>query len=147
MSPCPIRLRPILLAAMLALGGCRLIDQRTFERTPETPNAAALAHPVLPPLPAARLRPADPSADWRTVLDDAVLRATAHNPDARFELLTPVPTSASRDEQDRFAREGAQDAQTVAAALQEDRVDPSRITIGYVGDPGHPVREVRLYIR
>ncbi len=144
-----MRLRPFLPLAglLLALGGCRMIDQRTFARAPVGPDAAAQNRPVLPKLPVARLRPDDPQSDWRATLDAAVQSAIAHNPDARFELLTPIPTAAARDVQDRFASAGAAAAGVVAAALRQDGVDPAHITIGYQGDAGKPAPEVRLFVR
>ena len=136
----------LLAVAPLALGGCRLIDQRTFERAPVAPTPAALGQTALPPLPLARLQPAsDPT--WRTQLDGILLGVMAHDPQAHFDLLTPFPSTATRAVQDRFERDGTADAQTVATALQEDRVDISHITIGLQGDAGKPAREVRLYVR
>lgn len=137
---------PVLLAGLLALGGCKLIDQRTFERTPPAPSAAAVNAPPLPPLPTLTIQPDRLGSDWRARLDSAVRMAMAHNPHSHFDVLTPIPTSASRKIQDGFERAGAIDAQTVATALQEDRVDASQITIGYQGDAGKPTREVRLYV-
>ena len=107
---------PWLLAALLALGGCKMIDQRTFERTPTAPSPAALARPVLPPLPIARLQPASPDSAWRAQLDTAVRQALAHNPDTHFDVMTPIPTAASRTIQDGYERTGTLDAQAVAAA-------------------------------
>ncbi len=137
-----VRPRLMLLTTLLAAGGCRMIDQRTFEPPPQLPSQAALALPVLPAAPAARLRPADPGSGWRAALD----AAAAHNPAAHFDLMTPIPTAESRAVQDRFARDGVADAETVAAALRADGVAAARITLGYVGDPGKPAREVRLYL-
>ncbi len=135
-----------LLAALLGLGGCKLIDQRTFERTPQAPSPAALNTPALPPLPLARLQPANPDSDWRARVDGIVQQVLARNPDAQFDLLTPIPTSASRKIQDGYQRAGTEDAQAVATAMQEDRVDAAHITIGFQGDPGTPTREVRVFV-
>ena len=142
-----MRLRAARIAACLVpvLGGCRMIDQRTFERTPQAPAAATLNRPVLPPLPLLVLRMTDPQADWRTPLDDAVSAAVFRKPDVRFEVLTPVPVNAKKAVQDGFLRNGAADAQMVAYALQSDRISADHITLGVQGDPGTPTREVRLY--
>ena len=136
---------PKLLAALLALGGCKMLDQRTFERAPTGPSPAALNGPVLPPLPIARLQPANPDSAWRAQLDTAVRQALAYNPDTHFDVMTPIPSSASRTIQDGYERSGTLDAQAVAAALQQDGVDAAHITIGFQGDAGKPAREVRLY--
>ncbi len=141
-----VRLLAGLLAPMLGLGGCRMLDQRTFAPAAFPPDAAALARPVLPAAPALRLHPADPTSDWRAALDAEVREVLARNPRAAFTLLTPIPLADKRPVQDRFARDGAQDARTVAAALRQDGVAAGRITLGYQGDAGKPEREVRLFV-
>jgi len=135
------------LAVLALLGGCKLIDQRTFERAPTGPAAAQLARPDLPPLPLLTINPSKPDADWRTALADAVLAAGARKPDVSFEVVTPIPTSAKQPVQDDYARNGQADAQVVATALQSDGVLPERISLRFQGDPGAPAREVRLYVR
>ena len=136
-----------LLAVLLALGGCRLFDQRTFAPASFPPDAAALARPVLPAEPALRLHPSDPTSGWRAALDAEVRETLARDPHAAFELLTPIPLAEKQPVQDRFARDGATDARTVAAALRQDGVAAGRITLGYQGDAGKPVREVRLFVQ
>ncbi len=73
--------------------------------------------------------------------------AQAHNAEAVFEVLTPIPTSANAEQQAAYARQGAEDAREVARAVAADAVDPDRVHMGYRGDPGTPVREVRIYVR
>lgn len=136
-----------LLLPLLGAGGCKLIDQRTFAPPPETPGEAALSRSLLPGEPAARLQPADPALDWRATLDAVVRRTLARDPGAQFEVMAPIPTAQGRAAQDRFARDGLTDAETVAAALRADGIAPAQIRLGYVGDPGKPAREVRLYVR
>jgi hypothetical protein len=135
---------PILL--VLALGGCKLIDQRTFQRTPPKPDAATMARAWVPAPPLATIRLANPSADWRAGLDAAVRAAQARKPDVRFRVMTPIPTSATRTIQAQYLKVGEADAQMIARALVEDGVPPGRIMLGFVGDPGTPTREVRLYV-
>lgn len=135
------------LAALLVLGGCKLVDQRTFERTPTGPAAATLAQPDLPKLPLLTISFAIADEDWGPSVHDAVLAAESHNPNVAFAVVTPVPTSASRDVQDTFIKQGQEDATLVANELQVDGVTPDRITISLRGDPGSPPREVRIYAR
>jgi hypothetical protein len=141
------RQTPVWLAAagVLVLGGCKVIDQRTFERTSQGPQPAVLNRPALPPLPLLTMRMTDSTVDWRPAIDDAVRAAIARKPDAHFDVLTPVPTNATKAVQDKFLRDGAVDAQMVAYQLQSDRISADHITIGVQGDPGSPAREVRLY--
>jgi hypothetical protein len=56
--------RPLMLALLLALGGCTLIDQRSFERTPQAPAADAATTAALPALALLTIRFGD-NQDWR----------------------------------------------------------------------------------
>jgi hypothetical protein len=132
---------------VVLLGGCRLVDQRTFESAPTAPEAAAMTHTNLPPLPLIVVTPAIPDSDWRGPLAQAVEAARARKPDVTFEVVTPIPTSANRSVQDDFMRHGQDDQQVVDRELQADGVPPERITPRFQGDPGAPPREVRLYAR
>ncbi len=137
--------RAAALLALLLLGGCKLIDQRTFETTPTAPAAAQLNRPGLPPLPLLTMNPANPNTDWQTPLGEAVLAAEARKPDVRFNVVTPIPTSATQAVQNTYAKNGQADAQAVAWQLQADGIAPDHISIRFQGDPGAPPREVRLY--
>jgi hypothetical protein len=133
------------LAALLALSGCRLVDQRTFERAPAAPTAAALARPGLPKLPVLTIAFVVADADWRPSVHEAVRAALAHKPDAMFAVVTPIPTAAGRDAQDAFTKQGREDATAVAREVQASGATPDHVTIGLQGDAGSPRREVRIY--
>ncbi len=146
----PTALRALPLALLLA--GClppdfRIVDQRTFRSAPATPAPEAVTQAALPPLPLVVIRFDQPDLDYRPALAEAVTLAQAHNPQAVFEVLTPVPTSANTEVQRQYLTQGAADARDVARALAADAVDPDRVQIGYRADPGAPVREVRIYVR
>ena len=130
---------------MLAPASCKLADQRTFERRTTAPALAVLARPDLPKLPVLTVGFAIADADWRPAVHEAVRAAQAHKPDVAFEVATPVPVSASRDQQDTFTKQGQADATVVAREIAASGVPPERITIGLRGDPGSPRREVRIY--
>jgi hypothetical protein len=139
------------LAAPLLLAGClppdfKLIDQRTFW-PPRNPTSADIARANLPPQPLVIIRLDQVDYDYRPALADAVQAAETRKPNVEFDVLTPIPTSAGQDVQERFARQGATDAQDVANALGYDGVAPDRVHIGYRGDPGSPPREVLVYVR
>ncbi len=85
--------------------------------------------------------------DYAPALADAVEAARARKSDVEFDVVTPIPTAAPQEEQDRFARQGAEDAQAVVNALGLDGVTPDRVHLGYQGDPGSPPREVLVYVR
>lgn len=86
-------------------------------------------------------------ADWRPAVADAVQAAEAHKPDVTFEVVAPVPVNAARDVQDRFVRQGNQDAALVARELQANGIQPERIAIALRGDPGNPPRQVQIFAR
>jgi hypothetical protein len=75
----------------------------------------------------------------------AVQSAEAHKPGVVFAVVTAVPTSASRDVQDAFIKQGQDDAALVVNELQASGVPPERIVLRLRGDPGSPAREVRIY--
>jgi len=143
---------PILaVASSFLLAGClppdfKLIDQRTFA-PPHTPGEAELARAHLPEQPLVIIRFDQLDNDYFPALADAVQAAQTHKPDVEFDVVTPIPTAAPQAEQDRFARQGAEDAQTVANALGNDGITPDRVHIGYRGDAGSPPREVLVYVR
>jgi hypothetical protein len=136
-----------LLGMAASLPGCTLIDQRTFEPKASAPSAADLARAKLPPLPFVTIRMDNPDADIRPALAEAVEAAQARKADVEFDVLAPLPTNATPAVQDIFARNGAQDTQTVATALGYAGISLDRVHVGFRGDPGAPPREVRIYLR
>lgn len=138
-------MRPLpLIAALLTLAACRLVDQRTFEPKASGPSAAQLK-PSPPRASALTITFLDPNEDWVPSLRDAVHSAQAHQPDVHFRIVTPVPTSASREVQDRFIKQGAADATMIAREMEAAGVSPDHITVGLRGDPGSPPREASIY--
>ena len=140
------------LAALLSAPGCRLVDQRTFAGTALAPAASQLAAKdyaaqALTPLPLTSVRFDRLDQDWQPTVLEAVRGVLAHQPDAQFDLVTPVPTNATLDLQDRALTSGAADSQQVADVLLADGVAPDHVHLGSRGDPGQPVREVRVYVR
>ena len=136
---------------LLVTAGCKLIDQRTFAGNGQAPGRAQLAGGdyaagALPPLPLLIVRFDRLDSDWEPMLLDTVHGVLAHRPNARIDLVTPIPTSASLDLQDRAIRSGAQDAEEVAGVLLADGIPGDQIHLASRGDPGQPVREVRLYV-
>jgi hypothetical protein len=136
-----------LLAVLVACAGCRLIDQRRFEPAAAAPEAAQLQRPVLPALPLVTIPFDQPDLDWRTPLLAAVLAAQSRKPDVVFDVVAPIPVAASDAAQDKAAAQGAEDARTVADAMQYDGVPADHVHLGYRGDPGQPPREVLVYAR
>ena len=136
-----------LVAAVLALSACRLVDQRTFERAPTGPSAAALAQPERPKKPILTITFSNPDDDWRPSVHAAVRAAMAHQPDVHFQVMTPVPTSASRDIQDGYVKVGRTDGPMVALEVQAAGAAPDHVTVGLLGDAGSPTREVLIFVQ
>ena len=151
--------RPVFAQAGLALllSGCtlsglrfsdlKLIDQRTFQGPTRAPTASDIAQAKLPAQPLLVIRFDQPDADFRPAVSDAVQAALARKPDPSFDVLTPMPSAADQETQDRFISQGAVDAQQVANALAAAGIPPDQVHIGLRGDPGAPAREVRVYVR
>lgn len=138
---------PAALLAAFALGGCRLVDQRTFQSDAAGPRGAQLARASLPPLPLAVIGFTVPDLDWRPAVRAAVQAAESRKPGVAFDVVAPIPTGVGQDAQDAAVAVAQADAQLVARELQSDGVPPERITLRLQGDPGAPGREVRLYAR
>ncbi len=135
----------LLAATLLALAGCKLIDQRTFQRKAIAPAASQLSRPDLPALPLLIVSFAIADADWRTPLHAAVRGAEAHKPDVVFPVVTAGPTASKREAQDTYITQAQEDAALVVNELQASGVPPERIVLRMRGDPGNPPREVRIY--
>jgi hypothetical protein len=138
--------------ALVAASGCRLVDQRRFEQTGLYPGAAQLARAdyaqrALPPPPLATIRFGTQSDDWQAGLIAAARDARERKADVAFDVVAPIPTSASLAAQDAAEKAGAQDAATVATVLEGDGVSADQIHLGARGDPGQPPREIEVYVR
>jgi hypothetical protein len=137
----------VTVAAILALAACRLVDQRTFERAPAGPSAATLTQAVRPAKPILTITFTNPDADWRPSVHEAVRAEMAHQPDAHFQVMTPVPTSASRDIQDGYVKVGRTDGPMVALEVEAAGAAPDHVTVGLLGDAGTPTREVLIFAK
>jgi hypothetical protein len=142
----PTRSGLVLLTA-LALAGCTLIDQRTFERSGKSPEAADLARANLPKLPLLTIRFDNADVDFQGSVNEAVEAAQAVKPDCDFDVVFPIPTSATEQVQDKFTQLGAEDTAKVVTALGYAGVSMDHVHVGYRGDAGAPPVEVSLYVR
>lgn len=135
------------MSLIAVTSGCRLVDQRTFQPAGQAPEAAQLTRPDLPALPLLAIRfPADESA-WRPLIVEAVRSAQARKPGVVFQIVTPVPISASAETQSGYEKAGTAYATLVANAMLSEGVAPERVHIGLRSDPGSPPLEVRVYVQ
>lgn len=114
------------------LGGCALIDQRTFGAPPPPPKRvlpgtvapAAAALPIDPRTPLVRITYATPDPVYRPMLDYAVRAALARRPNVVFDVMAlsppakpPAKPPAAKDGKANMAQ--AKNAQPVAAPKVE----------------------------
>jgi hypothetical protein len=141
-----------LLLAVILLGGCRLIDQRTFQRAGAAPTPAELQRSATlaaarAARPLIRIAPGQLDHDWRPDLLTAVRDALLRDPNAAFDIITPIPTARGPDAQRAAVLQGSADARAVADVIQADGVDAQRLHIGARGDAGTPGRVVMVFLR
>ena len=128
-----------------ALAGCTLVDQRTFRSPEAQAGADEVARARLPALPLIVVRfdaPIDQSA-----IAQAVELAQARRPEAVFDVIAPIPATASRAAQEAAMAQGRTDAERVASALAEAGAPRGRIEIGARAEAVAGVREIRVYVR
>lgn len=138
--------RPMMLALLLTLGGCTLIDQRTFERTPQAPAADAAAQAARPARALLTIRFGD-EEDWHPALQQAVEAAQSRKPDVAFEVAATVAIGATPTKQSQMLRQGTADATEIANGLLALGVDPEKVHVAVRGDAGNPPREVKVYVK
>lgn len=133
---------PVLL---LALSGCKLIDQTTFAPAPEaTPVATAapvsVAARVDPRTPLLVIDYTMPNPDYEGVLGYAVRAAQARDRNVQFDVVAVAPSTEQMV--------GAQvQAAGIMRSLIADRVPSERIHLGLLADPGLAANQVRVYVR
>ncbi len=146
--------RTVAAAALLALGGCALIDQTTFAPAPRPAAPAPHAAPAIAAAPRIDRRTplltigADtPASAYRSLLGFAVQAATRRDHAVRFDVTAIAPAGlAPAREQDATAAATAEAAQ-VMRALTAAGVKPGRILLRAVLDSAVRRHEVRVYVR
>jgi hypothetical protein len=148
--PSPTRLTA-LLACLLALSACKLIDQRTFAPTPEasTPKAPASAAAVRTETrtPLMTVAAGTRLATYETLLRSAVHAAEARDPEVRFDVVSVVPASGTVTEQIKVAQAARDSAAELAHALIAAGASASHVHQGARADPAAHDAEVRVYVR
>ncbi len=136
----------VVLASLLALAGCKLIDQRTFTPAPEAATTTPVRSietrtPLLTVVPGTRL------ASYETLLRAAVRDAESRDPSVAFDIVSVVPGTGSFAEQVKAAEADRASAADVAHALMRAGVPSGRINLGARPDPGVHSPDVRVYLR
>ncbi len=129
------------------LGGCTLVDQRTFERAGKTPGDADLARATLPPLPLLTIPFSSPDVDFQSAVQQAADAVLALKPDAEYDVVAPIPINAPQAVQDEAERNGQADTARVVSALGYAGVTLDKVHVGFRSDGGTPPREVMVFVR
>lgn len=148
-------IRPAIAGLLFAslIGGCRLVDQTTFNpeagRAPVVAARVAAPAPEQPPdgpPPLLTVRFGDP-APYDQALRDAVAAARARKRDVTFDVVAVAQAEGSPAEQAARAEEGAGGAARVAEAIVAQGVAPGRVRLQTRTEPRAREREVRVYVR
>jgi hypothetical protein len=136
--------RPSQFALLLLLGGCTLIDQRTF-------NPRAGMGPIVPPGPGPP--PALISVDfskphpvYETPLRQAVEQALARKPTVVFDVTIVVPDTGTVAQQTAAAASIRADARDVARIITEEGVDEQRVHLLARAESGIVGLQVQVYV-
>lgn len=146
-------MRRAVLAILILLTGCTLVDQRTFDANAGRPPALPVA-PVAVPQPDRTLGGMPPLVTLRfgqdTAYDPAVARATRaalhQKADARFTILTAVP-SATADAQAAAAATVGPAAAHMAQVIEAQGVPASRVALEARPEANLAASELRVYVR
>lgn len=134
------------------LCGCKLIDQRTFDRNADRPPVphvhAPIARAVATTPPLFVVHSGQPDDEWQPNLRGAVSEALARKPNALFTVQSVVPVAAS-PAAEAAALQGATAGigRSVADALGVDGAPPAQIQMSAATDPAIKSPEVRIFVR
>ncbi len=142
------RLRLVLgVAAML--GGCHLVDQRTFvvdaDKPPKLPIVPVPPPP--PPSPALVVIRFPAEEDWHDTLRVAVGLALQRKADVLFTVQSASPRQGTPAQQAEALSRAAGDARTVGEAIVADGADRSQVELTAASDPAATREEVRIFVR
>ena len=147
-----MRHAPILLVATfpLVVAGCKLVDQRTFDRTADKP-------PVVhaPPPPRVAVGPnalvtfpaSAPQSDWAGVLHTAADLARSRKASVLFRVETVVPARGDPQAQAEALGQALGAAREAADVIVSDGIDRSQVELAAVTDAGVRQAEIRIFVR
>ena len=148
-----MRHAPTLLALgclAFAVGGCKLVDQRTFDRTADRPPV-----PVAPPAPHVAGGPdalvsfpvSAPIDEWAGVLRTAVELARSRKPDVLFQVRTLVPPSGDPDAEASALAASLPAARAAADVIVDDGVPRAQVELSAGTAPGLHAPAIRIFVR
>ena len=145
------RLNVILVCCCLLLPGCKLIDQRTFDRTagrtpvPHMPAQVAGGPAPIPPLFVVHAGMAD--EEWQPALREAVGDALARKPNALFTVEAVAPAAASPAAQATALGDATTGrGRPVAQSILTDGAQAAQVEMTALSDPAVQAPEVRVFV-
>ena len=150
--PAGVSARALLVLAVLGtLGGCKLVDQRSFDAradrkpVPHVPPPPP-GRPLAPPLALVRFG-AGPG-DWQPGLSAIVRQALARKPLALFRVETVVPAHGTPQAQAvRLADAAGQDGRMVADTIVAAGASSAQVEMTASSDAAVTQPEVRVTVR
>jgi hypothetical protein len=141
----------VTLAALAALGACKLVDQTTFAPSPEAPVKKVEAPPPVNPVdkrvPLVTIGFGTADPDYKELLTYAIQQAQDRRPNIAFDVVSAVPASGDTVVQELAAGRGRDDAVQVMQSMIALGVADTRIHLGARTEAGLSERQVRVYIR
>jgi hypothetical protein len=129
-----------ILAAGLALAGCKLIDQTTFAPSPEATPAKTQSPQTDPRTPLLTIGYAAPDQNYQDVLRYAVRAAETRAPGVQYDVIAMLPKGAD-------AAAGQHRAAEVMRDIMAQGVPESRIHLGLRTEQPGDAQEIRVYVR
>ncbi len=142
------RARPVVLAALALLGGCKLIDQTTFGAKPVSPSPDFVAEALKPGsrLPLMTVRFDGTPFNYDTQLKSVLDLAQTRRPDAKYHVVTVVPASGDPEKDSRVIENGRYDVRRLEDAMTNDGVAGDDIRTSARTEKGVTAREIRIYV-
>ena len=142
------RARPVALAALALLGGCKLVDQTTFGAKPVSPSPDFVAEALKPGsrLPLMTVRFDGTPFNYDTQLKSVLDLAQTRRPDAKYHVVTVVPASGDPEKDSRVIENGRYDVRRLEDAMTNDGVAGDDIRTSARTEKGVTAREIRIYV-
>lgn len=139
----------LLLFGLTVLGGCKLVDQRDFDRTADKPPFVKPPAPVpgAGPVPLVAIGFPSSPADWSGQLKIAVDLARSRKPNVLFRVESAVPQAGDPQQAASALLRAAADARAVADQIVADGVDRGQVELTAVTDPKLSREEIRIFVR
>jgi hypothetical protein len=129
-----------LLAAALALAGCKLVDQTTFAPSPEA-KAAKPAGPKADTRTALiTINYAEPNPSYQDLVRYAVREAETRAPGVEYDVSATLPAGSDAAVAQRRAMDVMRD-------ITAQGVPDSRVHLGLSAESAGSPQEVRVYVR